>query len=640
MQASIATASGRAPQDHSMLRRLALVGVAMVVCGIAFLQLLDAGSRIDDPRVLRFDAALPLGAAIAGDPIGPAMPMRLPRQCLHVDANRCERGFLLPFDPPLAGGGTLSMYIPQYTGNVAILLNGTLVADSRHDQSSIHIGQGAPLLVSLPPRLLEGDGNRVQLRVSHNGYGGFVGPVYIGQDSRLRPAYDLARSVVVILPRLVDGMLLAIGLVMLLLWFGRRHDRMYLLCGVISLCLGVSWLSSVASDSLNDHLLVAINMLRFVAAALLLPFAWLFTGREPPVPLRWFLLLPVAVYLGIELLPYGWGTWLAWYVFVPMVLALAAVAAGVFARAAFTGRDTGSLLMLAAMVAVVLMIGRDALVNAGMLPRGYVVMGRFHGPILVTMMGSLLLSRFSAGLSMLEQFNQRLRSDVEAAEERLREAFERERAHERQATLQGERMRLMGDLHDGIAGQLVSIISLSEQGGASAGEEIAGASSRALTDLRLVVDSMEDVGDDLGMTLVAFRERVGPQLRRCGVRLDWKVRALPDLPGLYPSATLAIFRLLQEAVNNAMRHSGSPVVEVSSSDSPLPGFGARLVVRDFGRGGAAARKGGHGMDSMRRRAAHLGAALAVEDADPGTRVVVDLPLRLAPATDAAAPATS
>src|SRR5690606_27036060 len=111
-------------------------------------------------------------------------------------------------------------------------------------------------------------------------------------------------------------------------------------------------------------------------------------------------------------------------------------AAVVYARAAFGEGDTKSLLMLAAISGVVLLIGRDALVNAGILDRGYVVMGRFNGPLLVAMMGALMVSRFGAGLQLLERFNQRLREDVAAAEERLREAFERENAHMRQATLQ------------------------------------------------------------------------------------------------------------------------------------------------------------------------------------------------------------
>ena len=614
------------------------IGIAWRVLGIllvgallalAFVPLLDAGAHIDDPRVLRFDAAIAADAAEGSEPV----PIHPSRDCL-LEGGRCVRDFVIPFAPPSVVGDTLALYIPQYTGNVAVTLNGMPVADSNRLQSSVHIGQGAPLLVALPRALLDPDRNRLQLRATRYGYGGFVGPVFIGDETRLRGAYELARGVLVILPRLVDGMLLAIGLVLVLVWCVRRHEALYLVCGAMSLCLAVSSLSSVAAGTLGDQALMVVNLLRFVAASLALPFAWLFVGRRPPVPIAWFLLLPLGVYASITLLSDGWGAWMTWHVFVPIVLLLVLVAMAVFARAAFAGRDLGALLMLAAMTAAFLTVGRDMLVNAGALPDGHLVMGRFNGPLMVAMMGTIVLSRLVAGLAVLERFNQRLRHDVEAATTRLRDAFNRERAHEQQAAVQVERMRLMRDLHDGIAGQLVSIISLSEQEGGDVRAEIADASNRALTDLRLVVVSMEDVGDDLGMTLVAFRERLEPQLRRCGVRLDWKVRALPDLPGLYPSATLAIFRVLQEAVNNAMRHSGSDVVEVTSSKSPLPGCGTRLVVRDFGRGGAASRGSGHGMDNMRRRAASLGATLAVEDDAPGTRVIVDLPVRLGTAAGA------
>src|SRR5690606_41289387 len=116
-------------------------------------------------------------------------------------------------------------------------------------------------------------------------------------------------------------------------------------------------------------------------------------------------------------------------------------------------------------------------------------------------------------------------------------AFERDKAHARRDALAAERVRLMSDLHDGIAGQLMSIVALGEQdaspgGDASIRAEITRACHRALTDLRLVVDSMEDVGDDLGMMLVAFRDRVEPQLRRSGVRLDWHRRIMSVLQDL------------------------------------------------------------------------------------------------------------
>src|SRR5690606_385721 len=171
----------------------------------------------------------------------------------------------------------------------------------------------------------------------------------------------------------------------------------------------------------------------------------------------------------------------------------------------------------------------------------------------------------------------------------------------RRASLSEERMRLKNNLHDVIDGELMSIVAMGERTTDPAARDITQACHRALTDLRLVVDSMEDVGDDLGMMLVAFRDRIDPQLRRSGIRLDWQVRDLPDLPGLSPATTLAIFRILQESVNNAVRHSGSKVVEVVSSESLLPGHGVRLAVRDHGRGGAMLRRGHHGMDNMQRR---------------------------------------
>src|SRR5690606_10638823 len=319
------------------------------------------------------------------------------------------------------------------------------------------------------------------------------------------------------------------------------------------------------------------------------------------------------------------ATQLVTVLFIPMVLAMAVVALWELWRAGTRGRDRSALTLLAAIGVLLSLTTRDQLVTAGILDNGHVLLARFNGPLLVLIMGMIMLRRFADGLSLLENFNKRLHRDVAAARSKLQEAFEREKAHARREALAAERVRLMSDLHDGIAGQLMSIVALGEQDDSPRGSEITRACHRALTDLRLVVDSMEDVGDDLGMMLVAFRDRVEPQLRRSGIRLDWQVRNLPELPGLSPTTTLAIFRVLQEAVNNAVRHSGSDVVEVASSPSPLPGHGVRLVVRDHGSGGAVTRRGHHGMDNMQRRAAGLGASLQVESDAGGTRVILDLP---------------
>src|SRR5690606_41797583 len=132
-----------------------------------------------------------------------------------------------------------------------------------------------------------------------------------------------------------------------------------------------------------------------------------------------------------------------------------------------------------------------------------------------------------------------------------------------------------------------------------------------------------------GCLLAGIVTRIELHMRLSGSRHDWRVRALPDLPGLHPAVTLAIFRILQEAVSNAVKHSGAPAVQIDAVASPRAGYGMRLTVCDQGRGGAVRRNGGFGMENMRRRAATSGADLSVEGR-PGarTRVILDLPARL------------
>lgn len=603
--------------------RIGLLAGAAMLLFVALVQLMDAGARVAGEGVQRFDAAAPVVAD--GGELDPE-PIRVAGNC-HL-RRECERVFRIRFEHGAAGEGLHALYIPQYTGRLRVTLNGVRIADSTLGQTSLRLGQGAPQLAVLPRTVLRTGTNQVEVALGARMGAAAVGPVYVGPDAVLRPHYEVAQFLVIALPRMMDGALIAIGGIMLLIWFTRRHDRLYLLCAVISLSFAFSSMSPVVASAFGTAFVLPVNVLRYLGACLVLPFAWRLAGSAPKLRTRWFLLPPLAMYVAFEYLPEGWATLLVPLLFVPLAVVLAAIALRELWRAGTRGGDAPALALLA-VIGFLLVLGvRDQLVLAGVPGKAYVLLARFNGPLLAMMMGAILLRRFAAGLSLLEDFNTRLHHDVSLARERLREAFAREQAQERRAALAAERMRLMGDLHDGIAGQLVSIISLGERAGGEVPAEITRACHRALADLRLVVDSMEDVGDDLGMTLAAFRDRLEPQLRRSGLRLDWQVRGLPDLPGLSPATTLAIFRILQEAANNAARHSGSPVVEVASAPSPLEGHGVRLSVRDRGRGGAAVRRGHYGMQNMRRRAEALGAVLTVDSGEGGTCVSLDLPLRL------------
>lgn len=603
---------------------LAAVLAGALLLLLALNTLMDSGARIDEPGVLRFDRALLTAGDAEGVQDTQPVPMRLPRNCHARD--ECVHVYRIGFEHRASDDGPFALYVPQFTGRIQVGFNGVAMLDSTLAETSLRQGQGAPQIATIPENLLQPGHNEIKLVLSGRLGSGAVGPVYVGPEQKLRDHYEAAHFLVVDLTRLMDGALLALGSILLLIWLARRQDQLYLLCAVISLSFALASLSPLIASAFGSFLLLPANTLRFLAACLLLPFVWQLTGRTPPLRTRWFLLPAALMVLAFLVLPAAWATRLVSVLFVPLALVLAAWALWELWRAGVQRRDRTALVLLVAIGVLLALAVRDQVMLGTGIGRAHVLLARFNGPILVFIMGAIVLRVFAEGLSLLEDFNARLQHEVAAARLKLQQAFEREQAQARRDTLTTERMRLMGDLHDGIAGQLVSIVSLSERASGPLAEEVARASRSALTDLRLVVDSMEDFGDDLGMMLVAFRDRIEPQLRRSGLRLEWKVHNLPDLPGLSPSHALDLFRLLQEAVNNAARHSGSDAVRIEAP--ARPGQGVRLIVSDHGKGGAQAKRGHYGMVNMQRRAHALGASLSVESDASGTRVIVDLPPRL------------
>jgi two-component system NarL family sensor kinase len=88
---------------------------------------------------------------------------------------------------------------------------------------------------------------------------------------------------------------------------------------------------------------------------------------------------------------------------------------------------------------------------------------------------------------------------------------------------------------------------------------------------------------------------------------------------------LALYRIAQEALTNALRHSGAATVLVRADLSPTQ---ATIDIRDDGVGidpvaaRGAARRGRMGLASMSQRARLIGADLVIEPLHPGTSVRV------------------
>jgi signal transduction histidine kinase len=246
-----------------------------------------------------------------------------------------------------------------------------------------------------------------------------------------------------------------------------------------------------------------------------------------------------------------------------------------------------------------------------------------HGvPVMLLVFGWLAVERFVEALGRCETLNASLDRRVQDQVREMAAQYEVTRALERSMVLAAERERLVRDMHDGLGGQLVALLSLSRSGAADARVLEAGLAD-ALLDLRLVIDSLDVAGEDLAVGLGMLRARLDPRLRAAGLALHWDLGALPGGLRLGPEAVLHVLRILQEAVQNALKHARASALWVEARHDVGR---VRVSLRDNGCGLPAPLDEGRGLRHMRRRAERVGATLNLEPAGPGTRVTLLLPL--------------
>jgi PAS domain S-box-containing protein len=233
-------------------------------------------------------------------------------------------------------------------------------------------------------------------------------------------------------------------------------------------------------------------------------------------------------------------------------------------------------------------------------------------------------SRIDQALRDSEARLRRSTADLQAISTRLNEAREQ------------ERVKMARDIHDNLGQALTALkMDVAEirrrlDAGESASirerlTEMSALIDTSVDDVRRVAGELRPVVlDDLGF-VGAIRAYLIDVERRAGIRC---VLCTPsgDVAIAGERAT-ALFRILQEALTNVVRHAGATRVDVSLT---VDDGRVRLVVRDNGRGVPAAAVSNPrslGLLGMRDRAVLIGGDVSVSGAPgAGTTVTVDLPL--------------
>jgi signal transduction histidine kinase len=537
----------------------------------------------------------------------------------------------------------LSVYVPRFNNGVAIAVNDAEIGDSRRDPSANRPDRATPEIAVIPTSLLREGVNDLRLTLYVWGpLSGLLDRVYVGPDRVLRPYYERRTLVFVTLPMVFAAWQSMLAVILIVLWAVRRHELAYgALAAAMALGAVQAFLPTVVDQPAHPALDATLIASAALESSFVLAFAILFFGRKWPryagaIFVPGVLLALVGLFGSPETLRRLF-----------LLLGLPDVAINLLLLAFVVGwselrkQDVPSLLLGCAVTIVLTCLVHDTLSVLQILPDRRIFFTRLSYSSMLVAIGAGLTWRFAGALNRVDGFAAHLAIRLREAEAKLKASFAREQERERAAALARERTRLMRDLHDGLGGQLVSIVALSERGEGSGA--IGEAARAALKDLRLVIDSMDDIGGDLMLALGSWRDRVAAQLRPHAIALGWRIAppGLPVHPELRPSHVIQIVRLLDEAVTNAVKHAGAKCITVSIETlTDASGRHGCITVEDDGKGFAPgfernATTAGRGLRNMQNRAARCGAACEVTSGASGTRVRLRLPHRF-PDADAGA----
>lgn len=205
----------------------------------------------------------------------------------------------------------------------------------------------------------------------------------------------------------------------------------------------------------------------------------------------------------------------------------------------------------------------------------------------------------------------------------LRNDMDRRMTEKYISGLEGERNRLARELHDGLCNDLYTIelrLAASEPSSPSVGmlaecREQARRISHELMPPEFRYATIDEVLSDYVERIVAgaapCRVSYGSQPHDA----SWK--RVPD------GVSFGIYRIVQEALSNALKHSGATEISVRmSADAGC----VTVEVSDNGRGGG--KSSGIGVRTMRQRAEAVGGRISVEGGDDGTVVRFDVNIRV------------
>ncbi len=521
-----------------------------------------------------------------------------------------------------------AIYLPSVTHNAAVYINGVWVGQGGQFSEPLSRHHNNPLFFSFSSHLLNQGVNRLDIKVKAVHYTqGLFDQFYLAPESELRDAYEWKYFIRVSLIEWITMAMYVLSFVVFTFWLGRSQDAIY---GLFSLELFI-WathnLNLFVSDipvSVSVWEAMIMSTLGWTVVVMIF-FNHRFVGGKN-LKVEKFMSVFALLGIGIFFLP-DIGTILqvgykVWDVFV-MVFGIYAIYHLINVYRKKNSSDV--YFMLIAGIPILVFGFHDILMINHFIDRRDGLTMQYSVVPSVTLFSWFVIRRFVQSINKAEQLTQTLEQRVQDKQQELQSQYEKLKQMEKDSVLAEERERIMRDMHDGIGGQLVSVITLLQEQRGEVFKRVREKVQVSLTDLRFVIDSLDPVLSDLPTLLGMMRMRMDDQLSSADIELQWAVTDLPEMENISPRNSLHIMRIVQEAMTNSLKYSGSKKLTLATGVLDGKIF---IDIIDYGEGFEPLNNtqknnkpiSGRGIKNMHYRAQKLNASLDVKVTKRGVSV--------------------
>lgn len=553
----------------------------------------------------------------------------LPALWLSDEARKIQDGNLavtarIKFDASIFGQDAISIFTENNRERVSIAVNGVHIFSNYTDSRHTMLGWNHPYLVPLSRSLLKPGINEITVQAeSGHDHSLGIGSIAIGNQNALGSLHDDQYFFRVDAPKTLNWIMLLLSVFILVMWLVRRQEMELLwlsLTGLFWFVRNYHFFAEIVPIDPTIFKNISYYSVYFAIAATLAFCAEFLKFRHRNMII--ISLFGVSILLGLSryVLTVLEHTDMASSI---MTIVLFGSFLALLANNAVKSGSSESWLLLIlltlASITGIHDIGRIPNINwwngAGFHFQPYIGFFLF----LVFMLS--LARRFLAALSLVEETNLHLEKRVSQATKALAVSQKAQQQMEVERALETERERLMREMHDGIGSNLVTALAVARQ--RKDPETTIATLQRAISDLKITVDSLAPIEGDVVTLLANLRHRMEQELSQAGITSIWRVEECEPLEWMDAGHSLHLLRLLQEALSNILQHADARSI-ILSCKSSLSGAepGILISIIDDGVGFDPERNSeSKGLAFMRQRAEILNGSLTIENVDAGGTAV-------------------